>query len=133
MQEKELGNEAYKKKDFEAALSHYNRYCWYCMTAMRAGTPRAPHCQTCLLCWPAGADLCPHVLVSRGTAPPAPLRLYCRAIELYDQDVSFLSNRAAAHYEKGDYEECIKDCDAGAQGLGGRARALDGGQGDVAG
>ena len=38
---------------------------------------------------------------------------HCRAIELYDQDVSFLSNRAAVHFEKADYEECIKDCDAG--------------------
>lgn len=59
LQEKELGNEAYKKKEFDRAIQHYNR-----------------------------------------------------AIELYDQDVSFLSNRAAVHFEKADYEECIKDCDA---------------------
>jgi stress-induced-phosphoprotein 1 len=25
LHEKELGNEAYKKKDFEAAITHYNR------------------------------------------------------------------------------------------------------------
>lgn len=37
----------------------------------------------------------------------------CRAIELYDQDISFLSNRAAVHFEKGDYEQCIADCDEG--------------------
>ncbi|PRW58562.1 Heat shock STI [Chlorella sorokiniana] len=58
LQEKELGNEAYKKKEFEAAIQHYNR-----------------------------------------------------AIELYDQDVSFLSNRAAVHFEMGDFQQCIKDCD----------------------
>lgn len=36
---------------------------------------------------------------------------YTKAIELYDKDVSFLTNRAAVHYEKGDYQEAIKDCD----------------------
>jgi len=29
LQEKELGNEAYKKKDFENALSHYNKAVEY--------------------------------------------------------------------------------------------------------
>ena len=41
--------------------------------------------------------------------PPPP-----RAIELYDQDISFLSNRAAVHYEAGDLDACIADCDKGA-------------------
>lgn len=27
--------------------------------------------------------------------------------------MSFLSNRAAVHFEKGDFQQCIKDCDAG--------------------
>ncbi|GLC51021.1 hypothetical protein PLESTB_000457400 [Pleodorina starrii] len=57
--EKEAGNEAYKKKDFEAAISHYNR-----------------------------------------------------ALELYDGDMTFLTNRAAVYFEQGKYEECIADCDA---------------------
>lgn len=36
---------------------------------------------------------------------------YSRAIELDDSDVSFLSNRAAAYFEQGSYDECIADCD----------------------
>eukprot|EP00878_Enallax_costatus_P004085 GHUV01004311.1.p1 GENE.GHUV01004311.1~~GHUV01004311.1.p1 ORF type:complete len:462 (+),score=153.33 GHUV01004311.1:746-2131(+) len=40
------------------------------------------------------------------------IEAYNRALELYDKDVSFLTNRAAVHFEKGDYEECIKDCDS---------------------
>ncbi|KAL4437043.1 hypothetical protein ABPG75_004182 [Micractinium tetrahymenae] len=62
LQEKEAGNEAYKRKQFDQALAHYNR-----------------------------------------------------AIELYDQDISFLSNRAAVHFEKGDLEACIADCDEAVQ------------------
>jgi stress-induced-phosphoprotein 1 len=57
--EKEAGNEAYKKKDFEAAISHYNK-----------------------------------------------------AIELYDEDISFLTNRAAVKFEQGDLDGCIADCEA---------------------
>lgn len=41
----------------------------------------------------------------------------CSAIELYDRDISFLSNRAAVHFEKGDYDQCIADCDEGGPGL----------------
>lgn len=37
---------------------------------------------------------------------------YTKAIELYDRDISFLSNRAAAHFEAGDLDACIADCDA---------------------
>ncbi|XP_024541869.1 hsp70-Hsp90 organizing protein 3-like [Selaginella moellendorffii] len=55
---KEAGNEAYKKKDFEAALANYSK-----------------------------------------------------AIELDDEDISYLTNRAAVYLEMGKYEECIKDCD----------------------
>ncbi|CAN0842001.1 Hsp70-Hsp90 organizing protein 2 [Linum grandiflorum] len=58
LKEKELGNAAYKKKDFETAISHYTK-----------------------------------------------------AIELYDEDISFLTNRAAVYLEMAKYEECIKDCD----------------------
>ncbi|CAN1333297.1 Hsp70-Hsp90 organizing protein 2 [Linum perenne] len=58
LKEKELGNAAYKKKDFETAIAHYTK-----------------------------------------------------AIELYDEDISFLTNRAAVYLEMGKYEECIKDCD----------------------
>jgi len=57
--EKELGNAAYKSKDFDSAISHYNK-----------------------------------------------------AIELYDADISFITNRAAVKFEQGDFAGCIADCDA---------------------
>ncbi|XP_010539811.1 PREDICTED: hsp70-Hsp90 organizing protein 3 [Tarenaya hassleriana] len=56
--EKELGNAAYKKKDFETAIEHYTK-----------------------------------------------------ATELDDEDISYLTNRAAVYLEMGKYDECIKDCD----------------------
>lgn len=56
--EKEAGNAAYKKKDFETAIEHYTK-----------------------------------------------------ALELDDEDISYLTNRAAVYLEMGKYEECIKDCD----------------------
>ncbi|KAJ8632217.1 hypothetical protein MRB53_025553 [Persea americana] len=56
--EKEAGNAAYKKKDFEGAIGHYTK-----------------------------------------------------AMELDDEDISFLTNRAAVYMEMGKYEDCIKDCD----------------------
>ncbi|AQK73115.1 Hsp70-Hsp90 organizing protein 3 [Zea mays] len=56
--EKELGNTAYKKKDFEAAIQHYTK-----------------------------------------------------ALEHDDEDISYLTNRAAVYIEMGKYDECIKDCD----------------------
>ncbi|BBN19665.1 stress-induced-phosphoprotein 1 [Marchantia polymorpha subsp. ruderalis] len=58
LKEKELGNEFYKKKLFDEAVSHYTK-----------------------------------------------------ALELYDEDISFLTNRAAVYLEMGQYENCIKDCD----------------------
>uniref|UniRef100_A0A803L6H7 STI1 domain-containing protein n=1 Tax=Chenopodium quinoa TaxID=63459 RepID=A0A803L6H7_CHEQI len=58
MEEKEAGNAAYKKKEFEKAIEHYSK-----------------------------------------------------AIELDDEDISFLTNRAAVYLEMGKYDECIKDCD----------------------
>ncbi|KAL6986073.1 Hsp70-Hsp90 organizing protein 3 [Sarracenia purpurea var. burkii] len=36
---------------------------------------------------------------------------YTKAIELDDEDISFLTNRAAVFLEMGKYGECIKDCD----------------------
>jgi len=36
---------------------------------------------------------------------------YDKAIELYDQDISFMTNKAAVKFEMGKYEECIKDCE----------------------
>ncbi|XP_042503794.1 hsp70-Hsp90 organizing protein 3-like [Macadamia integrifolia] len=36
---------------------------------------------------------------------------YTKAAELDDEDISFLTNRAAVYLEMGKYEECIKDCD----------------------
>ncbi|KAK1304982.1 Heat shock protein STI [Acorus calamus] len=36
---------------------------------------------------------------------------YSRALELDDEDISFLTNRAAVYMEMGQYEDCIKDCD----------------------
>ncbi|KAL8539719.1 hypothetical protein ACS0TY_001360 [Phlomoides rotata] len=56
--EKEAGNAAYKKKDFETAIQHYSK-----------------------------------------------------AVEQDDEDISFLTNRAAVYLEMGKYEDCIKDCD----------------------
>ncbi|XP_052170641.1 hsp70-Hsp90 organizing protein 3-like [Diospyros lotus] len=56
--EKEAGNAAYKKKNFETAIEHYTK-----------------------------------------------------ALELDDEDISFLTNRAAVYLEMGKYDECIKDCD----------------------
>lgn len=56
--EKEEGNAAYKRKEFEKAIEHYNR-----------------------------------------------------ALELYNEDISFLTNRAAVKYEQGDFQGCIADCD----------------------
>jgi stress-induced-phosphoprotein 1 len=35
---------------------------------------------------------------------------YTKAIEIYDGDMSYLTNRAACKFEQGNYEECIKDC-----------------------
>ncbi|KAL3647282.1 Hsp70-Hsp90 organizing protein 2 [Castilleja foliolosa] len=58
LKEKEAGNAAYKKKDFETAIQHYSK-----------------------------------------------------AIEHDDEDISFLTNRAAVYLEMGKYEDCIKDCD----------------------
>ncbi|XP_073055746.1 hsp70-Hsp90 organizing protein 1-like [Primulina eburnea] len=36
---------------------------------------------------------------------------YSKAIDLDDEDISFLTNRAAVYLEMGKYEDCIKDCD----------------------
>ncbi|XP_073287526.1 hsp70-Hsp90 organizing protein 1 [Primulina huaijiensis] len=36
---------------------------------------------------------------------------YSKAINLDDEDISFLTNRAAVYLEMGKYEDCIKDCD----------------------
>ncbi|KAM1037474.1 hypothetical protein ACFX15_031631 [Malus domestica] len=36
---------------------------------------------------------------------------YTKAIELNDEDISFILNRAATYLEMGQYEECIKDCE----------------------
>lgn len=36
---------------------------------------------------------------------------YNAAIDLYDQDMSFITNKAAVKFEMGKYEECIKDCE----------------------
>ncbi|KAJ6705727.1 TPR REPEAT CONTAINING PROTEIN [Salix purpurea] len=58
LKEKELGNAAYKKKEFEKAIEHYTK-----------------------------------------------------AMELDDEDISYLTNRAAVYLETGKYDECIKDCD----------------------
>ena len=58
MQEKNQGNAAYKQRQFDQAIEHYNK-----------------------------------------------------AIELYDKDISFITNRAAVHFEKNDYDEAIKDCE----------------------
>jgi len=56
--EKEVGNAAYKKKDFETAIQQYTK-----------------------------------------------------AMEIDDEDISYITNRAAVYLEMGKYDECIKDCD----------------------
>ncbi|CAL9029538.1 unnamed protein product [Prunus brigantina] len=58
IKEKEAGNAAYKKKDFDTAIQHYTK-----------------------------------------------------AIELDDEDISYIMNRAATYLEMGQLEDCIKDCD----------------------
>lgn len=65
--EKEKGNTAYKKKEFEAAVGHYDR-----------------------------------------------------ALELFDEDISFLTNRAAVFFEMGEFQKSIADCDAAVE----RGRSL---------
>eukprot|EP00128_Syssomonas_multiformis_P007694 Colp12_sorted_trinity150504_noHs@23144 len=61
-QEKDKGNEAYKKKDFANAIQHYSK-----------------------------------------------------AIELDPTNITFYTNRAAVHFEKGDFQECLKDCEKGVE------------------
>ncbi|XP_041991501.1 hsp70-Hsp90 organizing protein 3-like [Salvia splendens] len=39
------------------------------------------------------------------------IHCYSKAVELDDEDISFLTNRAAVYLEMGKYEDCIKDCD----------------------
>ncbi|KAJ7569117.1 hypothetical protein O6H91_01G061400 [Diphasiastrum complanatum] len=58
VKEKEAGNAAYKKKEFDAAVLHYTK-----------------------------------------------------ALELDDEDISYITNRAAVYLEMGKYEDCINDCD----------------------
>ncbi|KAH1089680.1 hypothetical protein J1N35_016937 [Gossypium stocksii] len=58
LKEKETGNAAYKKKDFETAIQHYTE-----------------------------------------------------AMEIDDEDISYITNRAAVYLEMGKYEDCIKDCE----------------------
>lgn len=58
VKEKELGNQTYKKKQFEEAIAHYTK-----------------------------------------------------ALELDDEDISYLTNRAAVYLEMGQYQEAVKDCE----------------------
>lgn len=58
LKEKDAGNMAYRKRDFDAAIEHYTK-----------------------------------------------------AMELDDEDMSFITNRAAVYLEMGKYIECIQDCD----------------------
>ena len=106
LHEKELGNEAYKAKRFDEAIAHYDR-CAACLATClpllaAVSLPQLPSNRCALRC-ALPAYLC---------CLPACLPIG-RAIELWDQDVSFLSNRAAVHFEKGDFERCMADCDAG--------------------
>ncbi|KAJ4951266.1 hypothetical protein NE237_028098 [Protea cynaroides] len=41
----------------------------------------------------------------------AAIQHYTKAVEFDDENISFLTNRAAVYLEMGKYEECIKDCD----------------------
>uniref|UniRef100_A0A0D6R9N2 STI1 domain-containing protein n=1 Tax=Araucaria cunninghamii TaxID=56994 RepID=A0A0D6R9N2_ARACU len=45
---------------------------------------------------------------------------YTRAMELDDEDISYLTNRAAVYLEMGKYDECVNDCDKAVE----RAREL---------
>ena len=40
------------------------------------------------------------------------LEHFSKAVELYDKDVSFLTNRAAVHLERDDLEAAMKDCES---------------------
>jgi len=59
LKEKEAGNAAYKKKNFDEAIEHYTK-----------------------------------------------------ALDLWDEDITFLTNRAAVYLEMGNYDKCIEDCDS---------------------
>ncbi|CAN6855957.1 hsp70-Hsp90 organizing protein 2 isoform X2 [Brassica napus] len=39
------------------------------------------------------------------------IKHYSTAMEIDDEDISYITNRAAVHLEMGNYDECIKDCD----------------------
>lgn len=63
---------------------------------------------------------------------------YNEALELYDKDITFLTNRAAVYFEMGNYEQCVKDCDEAYEkgrelhvdyGLLGKALTRKGGRG----
>ena len=62
IEQKNLGNDFYKKKNFEQAILHYNK-----------------------------------------------------AIELNPNEMTFLTNRAAAYFESKNYEQCIHDCEEAIQ------------------
>lgn len=117
-----------KKARFERATQHDNRgapnACWKQAHQSDAGLrwARPERMQTCFarrlaLCQHPDVPLLSNLTHGWKGSSPLVSCLHCRAIELYDQDVSFLSNRAAVHFEKGDFEECIKDCDTGGCGL----------------
>jgi stress-induced-phosphoprotein 1 len=36
---------------------------------------------------------------------------FTKAMELYEKDLSFVTNRAAVYFEQGDYDAAIKDCE----------------------
>lgn len=58
LKEKDLGNAAYKKKDFQTAIAHYDK-----------------------------------------------------ALELYPNDMTFLTNKSAVYFEMGDFPKCIETCE----------------------
>eukprot|EP00798_Chlamydomonas_sp_ICE-L_P007949 gene7949-1165_t len=110
VKEKELGNAAYKVKDFPTAIAHYNKAIELDDSDISFLTNKAKDIPTAI----------PH---------------YIKAIELDDSDISFLTNkevletlkhralqhdndyglshgtRSAAHFEAKEFEDCITVCD----------------------
>lgn len=78
VKEKEMGNAAYKSKNFNKAIEHYKKVKKKVRSKLYA-----------------------YLILYHIT----------QAIELDPNEITFYSNLAAVHFEKKDYEECVKVCE----------------------